>query len=437
MSTPRGTNFPGGFSNGLTVRGQNTMIATPAMTYWVDSNSIRVSRKGTFDQPFASLAALIAATGPLIAGRGDTVMLKAGHIEPNITTAGGISIVTATVGQPGHNNLRIIGLGQGDARPKFTFSGVVGASILITAPGVTIENIVGITGLNALTQPFDVRAVGVSLDIEWQDPTDVLEAVRAVLTTAAADKLRLAVKYIGRTGGSSCVNAIRLVGCDDARVDIDFYGKASTAVVEFVTTACTSIAIRGDIYNNGGGSAKNVIDTVTGSTWWADFMDGVSGQRVIGGSAAGAAIGISTPTRRLASKVIANAAASLTTGASPVALFTVVGDVVARVFATIQTAITSTGANGTLAIGVTGNTGSFIAATTADGTNFPTGAVWAGDTSPTLKSEVFTGTSLNHAPIAGSAGIICTVATNSMIAGAITFYCEWFPCSTGASVIGA
>jgi hypothetical protein len=78
----------------------------------------------------------------------------------------------------------------------------------------------------------------------------------------------------------------------------------------------------------------------------------------------------------------------LTTGASPYTLFNVDGDVLARVFATVQTG-SRRRTNGTLAIGVTGNTGSFLAATTADGTNFPTGAVWAGDTSPTVKSEVF------------------------------------------------
>jgi hypothetical protein len=114
----------------------------------------------------------------------------------------------------------------------------------------------------------------------------------------------------------------------------------------------------------------------------------------------------------------------------------VTGDVLARVFATIQTGLTSTGATGTLAVGVTGNTGAFLAATTADGTNFPTGSVWAGDTSPTVKSEVLTGTSLNWAPI-NNTNIIATVATNSMSAGAITFYCEWRPLSANGLVVPA
>lgn len=137
---------------------------------------------------------------------------------------------------------------------------------------------------------------------------------------------------------------------------------------------------------------------------------------------------------RFVSKVITDASV-LTTGASPVTLFNVDGDVLARVFATVQTLLVSTSNNGTLAIGVTGNTGSFLAATTVDGTNFPTGAVWAGDTSPTVKSEVFSACALNWAPIAGGADILATIATNSLTAGAITFYCQYIPLTNASRVI--
>lgn len=136
-------------------------------------------------------------------------------------------------------------------------------------------------------------------------------------------------------------------------------------------------------------------------------------------------------------KVITAAATSFTTGASPVTLFQVDGDVMVRVFATVQTGLTSTSSTGTLAIGVTGNTGALIAATTMDGTNFPTGAVWAGDTSPTVKGEALSNAALNWCVIAGGADIIATVATNSATAGAITFYCQWVPLSRDGRVITA
>ena len=135
----------------------------------------------------------------------------------------------------------------------------------------------------------------------------------------------------------------------------------------------------------------------------------------------------------IASKTVAGTA--LTTGASPFTLFTVTGTVLMRVWAFITTGLTSTGGTGTIAIGVTGNTAALIAATTADGTNFPTGSVWAGDTSPTVKGEALTGSSLNGALIASN--VIATIATNSMTAGSITFFAEWRPVSAGATVVAA
>jgi hypothetical protein len=139
---------------------------------------------------------------------------------------------------------------------------------------------------------------------------------------------------------------------------------------------------------------------------------------------------------KLVIKPITAAATSFTTGASPVTLFTVTGPHLVRVFATIETGLTSTGGTGTLAIGVTGNTGALIAATTADGTNFPTGSVWAGDTSPTVKCEALSNTSLNYALLYNT-NIIATVATNSMTAGAMTFYCQFIPLIPTSSLVAA
>lgn len=139
---------------------------------------------------------------------------------------------------------------------------------------------------------------------------------------------------------------------------------------------------------------------------------------------------------RVTPKAIAAAGTTLVTGSSPVTLFTVTGVVLARVWAAITTGLTSTGTNGTLAVGVSGNTGALIAATTADGTNFPTGSIWAGDTSPTVKGEALSSGGLNGVLINAS-DIIVTIATNSMTAGVLTFYCEWRPVSSGASVVAA
>lgn len=120
-----------------------------------------------------------------------------------------------------------------------------------------------------------------------------------------------------------------------------------------------------------------------------------------------------------------------TTGNSPVTLFTVTGKVLMQVMAVVTTALTSTGANGTVSIGVAGATAALLPLTVVDGTNFPLGAVWT-DASPTLKAE-----SLGDAYSAvfeADANVIATIATNSITAGGLIIYCRWIPLSPGASV---
>lgn len=427
MGLPQITNFPSGFALGVNVLGMPILNQYGGSVWWVDSVNGSDGNKGTQRMPFATLTQAIS-----MAVAGDLIMLKAGHAE-TLASAGAIAITSTQTG------LKIIGLGEGSNRPTFTWSTLTTATWTIAGANVTISNIIGVCNINSLVSAFVVSAAGVTLDIEWQDSASNKEAIACILTTAAADKLKVNLRYMGQTGGSVCATPVKLVGCDEGIINVDFNGKASTAVVNFATTASTGIRVSGSMYNSGTtDSSKNVVDTIGGSLWWADIFDGAAGGYVRGGSGqaiTGAAGNVGG--WYLARKVIAAAGTSLTTGASPVTLFTVTGDVVARVFATVQTALASTLNNGTLAIGVSGNTGGFIAATTADGTNFPTGAVWAGDTSPTVKSEVFTASALNGNPVAGSANITCTIATNSMTSGAITFYCLWLPISAGASVIAA
>jgi hypothetical protein len=120
-----------------------------------------------------------------------------------------------------------------------------------------------------------------------------------------------------------------------------------------------------------------------------------------------------------------------TTGNSPITLFTVTGTVLMQVFAVITTAITSTGATGTISIGVSGATAALLPLTVADGSNFPTGAVWT-DASPTLKAESLG--DAYSAVLEASSNVIATIATNSLTAGGIIVYCRWVPISAGATV---
>ncbi len=233
------------------------------------------------DAPFLTWA-FAYSSNQCEANNGDIIYLMPGHAE-TITTAGAIACDIAGV--------RTIGLGEGSDKPIITFtSSDNSASVLITAANTTIEGVIGVCGDDGLTNPFHVQAADCTIGteefpVEWRDGSATVEAAAAILTTADADRLVVNLKYIGFTAGDVCVNAIRLVGGSQTRINIDFYGKASTAVVEFKTTAVVDCNVTGYMYNSGTTNfTKSVIDTATGSTWFATFFDGAAGSLVSGGS---------------------------------------------------------------------------------------------------------------------------------------------------------
>lgn len=116
-----------------------------------------------------------------------------------------------------------------------------------------------------------------------------------------------------------------------------------------------------------------------------------------------------------------------TTGATgATTLFTVVGTVAIRVFA-VASGTDLTG-SGTLEVGISGNTAAIIAQTAA--TAIDVGEIWYGTNPPTV------GVMPNQL-ILSATNVIQTIATNTVTAGTLTYYCLWYPISTDGSVIAA
>lgn len=232
------TNFPNGITSlGIPIVGSGPTIPVTSGNYWwVNSATGNTGGPGTIDQPYSTLNAAIG-----VAGVNDVIIIAAGHTE-TISAAGGVTVNVAGV--------QIVGLGVGAKRPTFTFTTSTAATFLISAASVSVVNIIGTTTVDQIVSPFSVTAANVTLGtanypVEWQDGSSVLESLRAVLTNATASNFRCSLKYIGFPAGSHCVNAIRLVGAANAILNVDLYGKASTAWVEFVTTACTDVEVYG------------------------------------------------------------------------------------------------------------------------------------------------------------------------------------------------
>lgn len=116
-----------------------------------------------------------------------------------------------------------------------------------------------------------------------------------------------------------------------------------------------------------------------------------------------------------------------TTGAiGATTLFTVTGTVALSIFGVVSGAdLTGTG---TLEVGIAGNTASLIAQTT--GTDLDVGEIWIDSTPGTVQL-------LPAFSIVSGANVIQTIATNTITAGTITYYCTWVPISEDGDLVVA
>lgn len=240
--------------------------------YYVDSNTGASTNGGkSWDN---AMATVDQAINKCTANRGDIILIAPNHAED-------IDANTDLV--PDVDGVYIIGLGEGTDRPTFTFKTDTGANIPISGDNVTIKNILCISDIDSIVAGITVSGSDADLDFTWRDVTDK-EAITIVLTTADADRLKLKLKVEGQTGGDAQVSAVKLIGVDSGQIQLDYYGKSSTSVVEFHTTACTNIQVKGFVYNSGTSDySKTVVDTVTGSTWALHYFDGEAGNFASGG----------------------------------------------------------------------------------------------------------------------------------------------------------
>lgn len=426
------SNYPNGFDGGVLIQELLGFEPVASKIFWVGNNPViqnnekqqSDSNKGTFHSPFATID---FAIGQCSANNNNVIIVREGYTE-TISAASGITCDVV--------GIYIVGTGQGANRPTITFDTATTASIVISAANTTIKNIIGLTGFDALTNPFDVQAADCTLDIEWQDASSTVEAERVVLTTAAADGLKVKLKYLGFTAGNATVNAVRLVGCDNGEIDVDFYGIASTAVVEFSTTACTNIKVSGYFYNSGTTDlSKNVIDTQGSSTWFVKGTDGAAGADFSGGSALGVAKVTNSVLGTRVTKAPATLPASTTDN-----LFTIAGGrvlitkFVGEVTTIVEVQACNTKVNNNPTVGTT-----VILATNVDITGAEAGATFTVEGDATALVIGLGGTSLGilggmNLEVAEGALELETAATNT---GATKWELWYIPLDDGATVVAA
>src|ERR1700757_2697851 len=137
-ASPTFSNFPGGFANGLTVRGMPLVQMQPGQVFFVGNGPSLVQgarggsdgNRGTFLSPFGTVQGALnsgsTGSGSLSSnqgiqdGRCDILFVLPGHKE-TISSATVLTLNTAGVA--------IIGLGSGLLRPTFTFTTATTANI--------------------------------------------------------------------------------------------------------------------------------------------------------------------------------------------------------------------------------------------------------------------------------------------------------------------
>lgn len=278
------SNYPNGFAEGVLVRGLPLAPAHGAKVFYVGNNSTLLvgekaasnGNKGNYLDPFSTVT---YALTQCVSNRGDIIFVRPGYTE-TLTGTGDTDINI--------NEVTIVGMGTGAKRPTITIGTAAAATYTISGAGVALVNHLFVSALDGLNTALTVTGADCYLDIEYRDTSSAVEADIAITVSGARPTIKL--KDIGFTAGDQRDASVSMNGVANGRIDIDFYGKVGTSVVNFVTTACTDITVKGYMYVSGTtDGTKNVVDTITGSTWYMDVVDGAAGARYTGGSAAAVA----------------------------------------------------------------------------------------------------------------------------------------------------
>lgn len=202
-------------------------------------------------------------------GSNDIVVVLPGHTE-NISSADAMSNLVA--------GTQIIGIGDGQSRPQFTWSAAA-ATFLLDVANVTITNCIFYmagdpTGSTAITvaAPMTVSAAGCSLrgcKIQTSVDADQLSTI-AITTTAAADDFTISdCDIYGLGDGTGVTTVIRAVGADRLRIhntNIDAYTSSTTVgVLQFLTTASINVRVTESTFTNRKASSVHAVTGMAGT----------------------------------------------------------------------------------------------------------------------------------------------------------------------------
>ncbi len=268
--------FPNGFTSGVTIRGLPISIAQPGKVWFVNNSSILSpgaiagsdGNDGSFRAPFKTLeGALGNAKLTNYAGRGDILMVLPNHAE---------TISNATLMALSCAGALVYGCGTGNARPTFTLNTATTATININSANMGFANCRFISNFANIAAIFTVNAKDFYLGYnDFIDNSSVLNAVNVVQTSAtsnAADGLWMENNNFYGLGAASNTCLINYLGTQN-RATIKNNYAAHTAVTGggFIQTASgkniTNAIIDSNVGNfTGASSLTTGVFMITGGT---------------------------------------------------------------------------------------------------------------------------------------------------------------------------
>ena len=242
--------------------GRVYFVATTGVAGWDELSSMFPTGPEGNTRVFTTLKGLLDAS--VIRNNGDDVVYVAANHTETIRTAAAINFSSV-------NGLTVVGLGEADERPLFTWASATGADMEVDSNGVTIENCrFDMTGVDALTGPIDVDSTGFTLrncEINHADGSG--QAVVVIVTDANASGLTVeGCEFIGSKDAGT-VSAIRIVGGNDHRIRNNHFNGAYRThggAIQVTTTAAGNVLIEGNTILNKTASSVSAVDFVKNCT---------------------------------------------------------------------------------------------------------------------------------------------------------------------------
>jgi hypothetical protein len=273
------SNFPQGFTSGLSVRGMPLIQMQPGNVFWLDNSTSFVrnvksgsdNNRGTYQAPFATLQ---YAVNSCTAGTGDIIFVSAGHAE---------TISTATALNLNKSGVAIIGLGSGNARPTFTLATANTATITVSAANVTIQNCIFTANFLNIAALFTVTARDFALDnCDQRDTSAILNFLTTVATNTtdnAANGLTITRNTIISTAASGVANLFAgTAACDRVTIADNYIAYLTTnagAVIPMSAgKALTNLLLLRNTFNLTNAAATATGYLITTDTTGSGFING-------------------------------------------------------------------------------------------------------------------------------------------------------------------